>query len=160
MDGYLTKPIDSGLLAATLAKFLPAAKSLRRRASEEAAAEESPAPAIDPQILDLARVAETFGGLNADARSFLRGFGDEARRIGAETLAALDAGDAKQARHHAHALKGAARSTGATRLGQLAADIQDCLDGDDLDSARLFAGGLAKTADELAVAMTALLEPM
>ena len=161
MDGYLTKPIDSGLLAKTLERFLPQAKALRRKA--EAAAPDAPdapaVPAVDPQVLDLARVAETFGALNADARSFLAGFSLEAKRMAAETMAALDAADPAKARHHAHALKGAARSTGATRLGQLASDIQDCLDSDDLDSARLFAGGLGKTADELADAIAPLLEP-
>ncbi len=162
MDGYLTKPIDSARLTATLAKFLPGAKTLRRRADDEAKAEipAAPAvPAIDPQILDLARIAETFGAVDADARAFLGNFAGEARRMVADATAALEAGDAKKARHHVHALKGAARSTGATRLGQLASDIQDCLDGDDLDSARLFAGGLGKTADELADAVASLLEP-
>ncbi len=162
MDGYLTKPIDSGRLTATLAKFLPAAKALRRRADDDSKPEEpaTPAvPAIDPQILDLARIAETFGAVDADARAFLGNFAGEAKRMVTDAMAALDAGDAKKARHHVHALKGAARSTGATRLGQLASDIQDCLDGDDLDSARLFAGGLAKTADEFADTVASLLEP-
>jgi len=160
MDGYLTKPIDTALLAAALAKFLPEAKALRRRAADEAKASSEPkTPAIDPQILDLARIAETFGSVDADARAFLGSFAGEARRMVDDAMTALDAGDAKKARHHVHALKGAARSTGAVRLGQLASDIQDCLDGDDLDSARLFAGGLAKTADELADAVTSLLEP-
>ena len=160
MDGYLTKPIDTALLAAMLIRFLPEAKALRRRATEEAKSSSEPkTPAIDPQILDLGRIGETFGSVDADARAFLGSFAGEARRMVDDTMAALDAGDAKKARHHVHALKGAARSTGAVRLGQLASDIQDCLDGDDLDSARLFAGGLAKTADELADAVTSLLEP-
>ena len=166
MDGYLTKPIDSRLLAATLERFLPAARGLRRRADNAVApapaalSKPSPAPKIDPQVLDLGRLTETFGSIDADARAFLGGFAKDARRMAEAMQAALDAGDQAKARHHAHALKGSAFSTGAKRLGQVAADIQDCLDGDDLDSARLFSGGVAKTVDELAAAVTSLLEPV
>ena len=70
---------------------------------------------------------------------------------------ALQAADKAAARDAAHALKGAARSTGAVRLGQVASDVQDCLDGGDLDTATMFAGLLAQTHDELSRATATLL---
>jgi len=75
-------------------------------------------------------------------------------RIGA----ALEAGDKNAARDAAHALKGAARSTGAARLGQVAADVQDCLDGGDAETAAMFSALLQPTLDELRLATAPLLE--
>jgi HPt (histidine-containing phosphotransfer) domain-containing protein len=69
----------------------------------------------------------------------------------------MDQQDWAEARHHAHALKGGAGSAGAVRLGQVAADVQDCLDGGDPDTALLFTGGLETTVDELAEAVRPLL---
>ena len=160
MDAYLTKPIDSRLLAATLERFLPGALALRRRAEGEAAGAAAVVPKVDPQILDLARMVDAFGSFDDDAKAFLGTFAGEARRTAEALLLTLDAGDRTEARHHAHTLKGSARSSGARRLGDLAADIQDCLDGDDLDSARLFAGGVMKTVDEFSATVASLLEPV
>ena len=78
-------------------------------------------------------------------------------------LAAIDAalgeGDASAARDAAHALKGAAASVGAVRLAQLAADVQDCLDAGDRDTATLMASLLPPTHEELAAATAAMLRP-
>jgi HPt (histidine-containing phosphotransfer) domain-containing protein len=63
--------------------------------------------------------------------------------------AALQAGDAAAARHEAHALKGAALSIGATRLGLTASDLQDVLDAGDMDTAELLASSLPDSAEEL-----------
>ena len=161
MDAYLTKPIDSKLLAAALDKFLPAAKALRRRAGPAVAPSTASAlPKVDPQILDLKRMVDAFGSFDDEARAFLGVFAGEARRTAEALLATLDAGDQAQARHHAHTLKGSARSSGARRLGDIAADIQDCLDGDDIESARLFAGGVMKTVNEFSATVASLLEPV
>jgi len=161
MDAYLTKPIDSARLAETLARFLPEAADFRRRQEERPPATPgSPAiPGIDPQVLDLTPIGEAFGGVNEDSLAFLGSFVVESERNAAAMQAALDADDAAQARRHAHALKGAARSVGAVRLGQLAADMQDCLDDGDLDTARLFSGGLRKSLDEVAGAVASLPQP-
>ena len=160
MDGYLAKPIDSRQLATTLAQWLPSAHELRLRASTVASRAKVPSvPEVDPQVLDMARVTETFGGFNESARDFLQDFAEEALRLADAVDAALASGRAADARDHAHSLKGSALSTGALRLGQLAADVQDRLDSGDLDTAKLFARGLAATAREFAHAVSSLLEP-
>ncbi|MBI1208609.1 MAG: response regulator [Azospirillum sp.] len=160
MDGYLTKPIDSRALTATLQKFLPEAAALRRRPERKSASKPSPALAaaltIDPAIFDIERLKESFGDLGSEARTFLSGFLDGVPTLLDAVGEALDRDDGPEARHAAHALKGAAGSVGAVRLHQLSADVQDCLDAGDLDTARLLNGLLRPTYEEL-VATTAAL---
>lgn len=154
MDAYLTKPIDSKLLATALEKWLQAA-ALRQpavRTTKSAAA-----PKIDPQIFDTNRLVETFGAVNTEALQFLAQFIGEARKIVAGLNAAMAGESWSDARHHAHALKGAGSSVGAVRLGQLSSDIQDCLDADDPDTASLFVGGLEATLEELVEAVQPLI---
>ncbi|MBM3600889.1 MAG: response regulator [Alphaproteobacteria bacterium] len=159
MDGYLTKPIDSKALTATLEKWLPQAKALRRPARRPTARAPEPAfPEIDPQILDLDRLRQTFGGLDGAAQAFLADFMADLPVMVGRIGAALEAGDKNAARDAAHALKGAARSTGAARLGQVAADVQDCLDGGDAETAAMFSALLQPTLDELRLATAPLLE--
>jgi signal transduction histidine kinase/CheY-like chemotaxis protein/HPt (histidine-containing phosphotransfer) domain-containing protein len=155
MDGYLTKPIDSRALAETLEKWLPGAAALRRPAT---AARSSTLVKIDPQIFDIQRLVETFGAVTPEARGFLSHFLEEARKIVTALNAAMEASGWAEARHQAHALKGAAASAGAVRLGQVASDVQDCLDNDDPDTALLFTGGLETTIDELGTAVEPLVK--
>ncbi|MBI1244603.1 MAG: response regulator [Alphaproteobacteria bacterium] len=152
MDGYLTKPIDSKALSATLEKWLPGARELRRRPEPKEAAKPAKAaePEIDPAIFERARVAEMFGGWNDEAREFFNAFLSDVPAMLGKVADALAASDAKAAREAAHALKGAARSLGAVRLGQLASDLQDVLDAGDLDTAGLLQPMLEPTLAELA----------
>jgi len=69
---------------------------------------------------------------------------------------ALAARDAARARAEAHAIKGAARSVGATRLGDVASEVQDCIDRGDLDEATRRAGGLRPARREVELAAQAL----
>jgi two-component system sensor histidine kinase/response regulator len=157
MDGYLTKPIDSKALTATLEKFVPQALALRQRAG--AAPTPAPprsAPSIDPEILDLAHLSEMFGGINDDARDFLLDFVGDVPRMISEINDGLVAGDGPQAREATHALKGAARSAGAGRLGQIASELQDRLDDSDLDKARLLYQKLLPSHGELHAAFQEL----
>jgi len=70
----------------------------------------------------------------------------------------LGNGDAAVARDAVHMLKGAAKSVGAVRLGQLSGDIQDCLDDGDADTAGFLATMLDMTAIELGNAVAPLTE--
>ncbi|GGF33903.1 hypothetical protein GCM10011611_45190 [Aliidongia dinghuensis] len=161
MDGYLTKPIDTKALAAALERFLPQAQPLRRSietALQPAAPtpERAAAALIDPQILDVDRLAEAFGAFDDEARRFLAGFLDDVPGMVSEITAALGAGNMAGARDAAHALKGAARSIGAVRLGRIAGDVQDCIDASDAETAAVLADLLSPTEAELREA-TALL---
>ncbi|MSP88516.1 MAG: Hpt domain-containing protein [Alphaproteobacteria bacterium] len=137
-------------------------RSLRRhaepkpRAAPIAAVAAKPFPDIDPAIFDVARLAEAFGVIDADARSFLQGFLDAVPGMVGTIEAALASRDLAAGRDAAHALKGAARSAGAVRLGQLASDLQDVLDAEDYDTAGLLHGLLDTTYQELVGATQSL----
>ncbi|KAA0685023.1 response regulator [Azospirillum brasilense] len=168
MDGYLTKPIESRLLAETLDRFLPQARSLRlpaRRTPAKpeptAVAEALSAPSwadadIDPQIFDLGQLGQNFGSDDPDAMVFLGDFLSMAPGLIQAAVTALEAGAAGEARDAVHTLKGAALSIGAARLGRLAADTQDLLDAGDAETAALLAGMLDATLDELITATAAM----
>ncbi|MBC7134019.1 MAG: response regulator [Oceanibaculum nanhaiense] len=152
MNGYLTKPINSAALARMLEEMLPQAQPLRRPKSTDAPSSPpavAAVPAIDPDILSLDRLAESFGTIDDEAIAFLCRFAEDVPARLVRLDAALQAGDATAARHEAHALKGAALSIGATRLGLTASDLQDVLDAGDMDTAELLASSLPDSAEEL-----------
>ena len=160
MDGYLTKPINSAALARVLEEMLPQAQLLRRPKGADAPPEPSASPvpkspSIDPDILSLDRLTESFGAIDAEAIAFLRRFAEDVPGRLTRLDAALLAGDAAAARHEAHALKGSALSIGAVRLGRTASDLQDVLDAGDMDTAALLASSLPDSAAEFrAVVLT------
>ncbi|WP_193173111.1 hybrid sensor histidine kinase/response regulator [Nisaea nitritireducens] len=132
MDACLTKPIDSKALGAVLASYLPEGLPLRRGADiGEPGAEAVMPPKWDREIFDPASMEEAFGTFNDEAKEFVlsaRGvWGGRIEEIG-EAMRAADHGAARNA---AHSLKGAALSIGALRLGRIAGEVQDALDGDD-----------------------------
>ncbi|MEQ9331313.1 ATP-binding protein [Thalassobaculum sp.] len=159
MDGYLTKPVDSRRLGIMLAGHLPQALALRRPAATgpEPASEPTVGADWDPDIFDPAPLTETFGGLDREATDLIVGasesWGPRIETIGT----ALAAGDLPAARGAAHALKGAALSVGAARLGRIASDIQDMLDAGDTEMAGLMADVLAPTLDEFKATLPAIL---
>ena len=85
-------------------------------------------PGIDPAILDVTRLEETFGGFDDEARSFLGDFVEDAGGMIDKVERALAAGKSKLARDEVHALKGASRSLGAVALGDAASEVQDLID--------------------------------
>ncbi len=136
MDACLTKPIDSKALGSALAFHLPGGLSLRREVSEEdpeSAGAEPQRKALvwDREIFEPASMEEAFGSFNDEAKEFVlsaRGaWGSRVSEIGL----AVQAGDNVAARNAAHSLKGAALSVGALRLGRIAGELQDALDGQD-----------------------------
>jgi CheY-like chemotaxis protein/HPt (histidine-containing phosphotransfer) domain-containing protein len=139
MDEVLTKPIRAERLAAAVARWLPRALDLRQpRGTTTPAAEAAPSsppvpqtdgpPGIDPAILDVTRLEETFGGFDDEARSFLSDFVEDAGGMIDKLKRALAAGQSKLARDEVHALKGASRSLGAIALGDAASEVQDLID--------------------------------
>ncbi len=151
MNDYMTKPVDIPTLARALERWLPTALPLRRAAEEGQSniAASATLPAIDPEILDLSRLIDGFGSFDSDARAFLLGFMDDTDRRVETVLDALAAEDAVRASRETHALKGAARTIGAGRLGDIAADIEIMVESGDVALARMLGGALRSAASDL-----------
>jgi signal transduction histidine kinase/CheY-like chemotaxis protein/HPt (histidine-containing phosphotransfer) domain-containing protein len=162
MDGYLTKPIDSRRLGQVLAQWLPQALPLRRAATDHVSDAPAAAPEAKPDwdrgIFDPARLEESFGSFDSVAKQFLQEFAADAGERVAAIAALQDGRDLKALRHLAHTLKGGALTVGATRLGTLAADLQDACDAADAETAQLLAGLLPATLDELTAALPTILK--
>ena len=152
MDGFFTKPIDSRKLGAALAAFLPQALPLRTSRAKAMPDAVDPSEAAgadwDTDIFDATQMTEAFGSIDADAKALITDAAQGWRGRIEEIEAAIAAGDQPAARHAAHALKGAALSVGAKRLGRLASDIQDALDEGDMDMAGMLAEVLMDSLDE------------
>jgi signal transduction histidine kinase/CheY-like chemotaxis protein/HPt (histidine-containing phosphotransfer) domain-containing protein len=152
MDGFFTKPIDSRKLGAALATYLPQALPMRAAAVKAAPAPldppESKGPDWDTDIFDATQMTEAFGSIDADAKALIQDAAEGWRGKIEEIETAIARGDQPAARHAAHALKGAALSVGAGRLGRLASDIQDALDAGDMDMAGMLAEVLTDSLDE------------
>ena len=154
MDGYLRKPIEMARLTAVLETHMAHALDLRvveepETVSVEAAVGVAVAPSTDPDIFDTAKLIDSFGAFDESAAEFVVDFlASLETRIGArgESLAAEDGSGARDI---AHALKGAANSIGATRVGGIMGDIQDMLDAGDISTAALFADVLPDVYAEL-----------
>ena len=157
MNDWLTKPIDSQALKTAVARWLPQAESLRRATGHASGAPPADLQAVDRAIFDWRQVMEPFGGWTGEARDFTQDFLRELPAKMHPLAEAMAAGDQARARFAAHALKGAARTAGAVRLGQVAADLQDCLDAGDMTMAKTFESLLTITSAELEGALRPVL---
>jgi CheY-like chemotaxis protein/HPt (histidine-containing phosphotransfer) domain-containing protein len=162
MDGFLTKPINTAQLQASIEKWMPQGMALRRHESKGEAAASKPVSASvatdegNATVFDLARIADIFGGYTADAAELVQGFaGDLPGRVAA-IEAALRAGNVAEARDLVHALKGAGRSIGAVRLGDCAAAMQADLDAGDTAAATAQIGEMQNQADNFIAAISVL----
>ena len=149
MDSYLTKPVDSRKLGATIARLLPAALQLRRDVVEEAAPEPPHrAPDWDTDIFDPTILGCDFGLLDEEAKELIERAAEDWKDKVAGIDAALAASDFSAARDIVHALKGASLSIGAGRLGRVASDIQDFIDQDNRSMATMMARALSPSVEE------------
>ena len=160
MDGYLRKPIEMAQLEAALEASLPQALALRTvaeaanepstpQATPQAAPESVDLPKFDGNIFDITQLEDSFGAYDAETAGFVNDFLNTLEARVTDITIALEQGGTAKARDIAHAMKGAANSMGARRMGQIMGDIQDCLDADDPDTATLFTQLLPQTFEEL-----------
>jgi HPt (histidine-containing phosphotransfer) domain-containing protein len=84
---------------------------------------------------DLERLQLVTDGESALEEELLGIFVGSARETLEEMRTALEAGDARLLRAHAHALKGSSRTIGAIALGELACELERLGDTSDLASA-------------------------
>jgi signal transduction histidine kinase/CheY-like chemotaxis protein/HPt (histidine-containing phosphotransfer) domain-containing protein len=111
MDDYLTKPLTLDRLREAVARWTIG----------------NTAPAIDRSVVE-----SMFGGNTATVARVLGRFRDAGARLVAEITAARQ--DRQQLTELAHKLKGAARSAGATALGDIAATVEKSGRIDDIEA--------------------------
>ncbi|WP_341916419.1 Hpt domain-containing protein, partial [Ferrovibrio terrae] len=146
------------------AQWLPPALPRRRAATAAPVLATPAAPPVaarldwDRDIFDPDKLGESFGAFNAAAKQLLQDFLTDAQDRVDAIATAQSGGDIAALRHLAHALKGGALTVGATRLGNLAADLQDACDADDLETAALMAELLPPTLDELTATLPLILK--
>ncbi len=117
MDGYLTKPLTLDRLRDTVEKWLGA---------ESAAATAAFDPASIGSAIDRSVVAQMFGDNPQMIERVLGRFADSGEKLVADITAGT--GDPRRVADLAHKLKGAARAAGASRLGDLAAILEQSSD--------------------------------
>ena len=141
MDDHLPKPIDPRRLEEILLRWAPerAAAAAAGTAETVPAAEEplTPADAAAGEFpdLDLERLQLVTDGESALEEELLGIFLESARETLEDIRTALEAGDARLLRAHAHALKGSSRTIGAIALGEMACELEQLGDSSDLASA-------------------------
>jgi len=124
MDDYLTKPIDSRLLSATLARYLKEAPA--SVAAEEAAksAPDGAASESAPPDLDLESAVKRWGGDASFVAPLVRMFCENSPGDLDALAQRVEAGDAPGVREVAHRMKGAASYVGAERFRGIAAQLE------------------------------------
>ncbi len=118
MDDYAPKPVRPEQLLETLLRWFERRQTM--------AASEAPGTDSGIPILDLKQLRESSG----DDPTFMRELLNEylatlEARVG-ELAEAAEAGDSAKLRFHAHGLKGTSRTMGASTLGALLQEIEQC----------------------------------
>jgi HPt (histidine-containing phosphotransfer) domain-containing protein len=137
MNDFVSKPIERGSLVQALRRWLPHRDSVAATAGNDISGIPKSVPAANlsaPEssqtplpVLEGIDVADTVRRLAIPferLRPVLLRFADGQRQTLEELRAAVAANDASGARHHAHALGGAAGNLGADKLHQTARDLE------------------------------------
>ena len=119
MDGYLSKPVGLAQLKAAIDAWLRPDLLRSSESQPDADARVLPPPA------DLAVLAELVGDDPQVIREVLADFRASTARSAHEFSQALAGDEPQELVEIAHKLKSAARAIGATRLGQICADIEE-----------------------------------
>jgi CheY-like chemotaxis protein/HPt (histidine-containing phosphotransfer) domain-containing protein len=138
-DDYLTKPIHTPALFATLER-IRTAKIAKGSAPTTAPTTATAAPTATnatTSSLDMVGALQRVEGDSELLEEIARIFVDECAKIIAEIRGALDAPDARLLEQSAHRLKGSSSNLGAKSLAQSASELELMARAGDLRSARL-----------------------
>jgi CheY-like chemotaxis protein/HPt (histidine-containing phosphotransfer) domain-containing protein len=153
-DAYLTKPLQLSVLSATLDEWIPQVRSQDQASYMQAASAASgSAPAIDLQVL-----RGIIGDDEALLREFLGDYLTSSENQVAELHELLGGADYRRIATYAHRHKGAARAIGATRLGDVCAELENAARADDRSLLVEIAAQFERRAAEVSAEIEALLQ--
>ena len=161
MSGYLAKPLDYEKLTETLARYLPA--------SPQSDAPAPPPEACAPAETDSDATRETpcfdpddllkrLGGDAMIARIAASAFVEDHASLLEAFETALAAGQAKDARRHAHSIKGAAANTSGLALVVVAKAMETACGEERLDDARAALPALREEVTRFTAALQAFIQ--
>ena len=137
IDDFLAKPIDVQKLNDILEKWLPAEKKCVESGRPQQQEDRHEArDTISIPGVDVEAGLNNSGGSETVYLDILADFCRDAQNRIDKIFAALYSGDTRLFITHVHALKGAARSIGAMRVGDDAADLEESAAGADVESVK------------------------
>ncbi len=119
-DECLLKPVSLGHFKRLLIRW-----GLLKETPEQLAQAATKAPAITSSAIDMQAIAEQMGAFDDSAKEMLGFFIDMTGPVLARLTKGQKDKDLHEVKEAAHSLKGAARSACATKLGDLAAEVQE-----------------------------------
>jgi two-component system, sensor histidine kinase and response regulator len=153
MDDYVSKPLRPNLLAAALARCLPAPPDQ----PESVAPRPPPQNEIAAELLDEPTLAELRELAAEDLRELVELYVNDAAAQALILMAALEQGDCASAAASAHRLKGASATIGAALVSALAAELENRAKAADLAGAAELLRALEPALMDTAVALRATL---
>ncbi len=125
MNDYITKPIDTEQLFATLARWIPDGRASREPAGDISDGRRPPSP---PEVhrpgVDSASALKRLRGNGRLLDRLIRGFCEDFRTAADEVEQALDQGDTDTARRVVHTVKGVAGNLSAFTAMEAALDLE------------------------------------
>lgn len=164
MDEYLSKPVQLAELESVVRRNLPNALEVREARlsvaqKENAEAKEKKRTRSDPdQVFDCGPLEMAFGGIDDEARGFVRDFMETLPNHYQAIKHAMAQGDLQGVYEAAHALKGASGSIGARSLSHLCADIENAAKDRDAERVRKLLSELNPHAEALEGAVKELVQ--
>jgi len=129
MNDYISKPINPGLLASVIERWLHKTNRLPEAASERLEA--------DREIFDKDGYIGRLAGDEGLAIEILKSFIDDMPGQIDRLRSAMEKGDTESVRRIAHTIKGAAGNTGAAAMEEIAKRIEEAAEAGDIGAASL-----------------------